>query len=91
MQVIEDAVTDAVTEALKERRQIVHHREYKTTEDFPGWLRSYVAKCRATHGLKRTPADETKLKEEIIITISCCLALNSIKNLHYYFVFATKN
>ena len=76
MQLIEDAVT----EALKERRQIVHHREYKTSEDFPEWLRSYVAKCRATHGLKRTPADETKLREEIIISISGKLASGAALN-----------
>ena len=74
------AIENAVSEALKERRQIVYHREYKISEDFPEWLRSYIAKCRSTHGLKRTPADETKLKEEIIISISGKLASGAALN-----------
>ena len=74
------AIENSVTEALKERRQIVYHREYKTSEDFPTWLRSYIAKCRATYGLKRTPEDETKLKEEIIISIPGKLASGAALN-----------
>ena len=29
------AIEDSVIEVLKGRRQIVYHREYKTSEDFP--------------------------------------------------------
>ena len=74
------AIENAVSEALKERRLTVHHREYKTSEDFPTWLRSYIAKCRETYGLKRTPEDETKLKEEIIISIPGKLASGAALN-----------
>ena len=77
---MEQAIEDAITEALKGQRQIVYHREYKTSEDFPTWLRSYIAKCRATHGLTMTPADQTKLEKEIVISISGRLASGAALN-----------
>ena len=72
------ALQTSIRSALKQQRRTVTHREYKTSEDFSEWLRSYRARCRKTHGF--TTAEEAELKAEIVLSISGKLSSGAALN-----------
>ena len=75
---LETALQATVKTALKQQRRTVVHREYKTSEDFSEWLRSYRARCSDTHGFKK--ANEKELQAEILLSISGKLSSGAALN-----------
>ena len=75
---LQTALQTSIKSALKQQRRTVVHREYKTSEDFSDWLRSFRARCRETHGFKK--AEEKELQAEIVLSISGKLSSGAALN-----------